>query len=205
VYRVVPSRRKVSPMNIEPLPISGAWTLSPRIYQDDRGSFREWFKASALLEHADISFEPKQSNVSTSAKNVVRGIHYSLARQGQAKLITCLSGRIWDVIVDIRTGSPTFGQWEGVELSPENGKSVFISSGLGHGFSALENGSVAAYLLSSEYDPVSEKEINPLDPLLGIDWKISTPILSEKDQKGPSLESRRDLHEIPHFVSGNSI
>jgi dTDP-4-dehydrorhamnose 3,5-epimerase len=176
-------------MNIEPLSISGAWALSSQIYEDHRGSFREWFKASAFLERAGISFEPKQSNVSISAKGVVRGIHYSLAPQGQAKLITCLSGRIWDVVVDIRTGSPTFGHWVGVELSPENGKSVFISSGLGHGFSALEDDSVAVYLLSSEYDPVSEKEVNPLDPLLGIDWKISTPILSEKDRKSPSLEA----------------
>jgi dTDP-4-dehydrorhamnose 3,5-epimerase len=191
-------------MNVEPLSISGAWTISSRIYEDDRGSFREWFKASALLERAGISFQPKQSNVSTSAKGVVRGIHYSLAPQGQAKLITCLSGRIWDVVVDIRTGSPTFGQWEGVELSPDNGKSVFISSGLGHGFSALEDDSVAAYLLSSEYDPASEKEINPLDSLLGVDWKTSTPVLSEKDQKGPSLESRVKLDEIPHFDLRNS-
>ena len=139
--------------------------------------------------------------MSKSLKGVVRGIHYSLSTSGQAKLITCLSGKIRDVVVDIREGSPTFGNWIYVDIDSFCGKSLLIEPGLGHGFSVLEENTCVAYLLSSPYSPVDELEIFPLDKTLNINWNIpeSEVIISKKDLKAPGLISRQIRNQLPRY------
>jgi dTDP-4-dehydrorhamnose 3,5-epimerase len=151
-------------------------------------------------------FPVSQANLSRSAKGVVRGIHFADVPPGQAKLVTCLSGSIRDVVVDIRVGSPTFGTWEGVELTPDNGINVFIEAGLGHAFLSLEKGSMVSYLCSEEYDPANEKQIDPLDKDLAIGFSevsarhgIEQLILSKKDQSAPGFEESRISNLLPVF------
>ena len=121
-------------MKLTPLRIEGAWVAESEVWNDDRGLFREWFKNSEILGTTGIDFSAKQANFSISQKGVIRGIHYSLTPHEQAKWVTCVSGAIIDVIVDIRPKSPTFKDVEYVELKPGDGKSVLIGHGLGHGF-----------------------------------------------------------------------
>ena len=142
-----------------------------------------------------INFSVQQANVSLSKRGVIRGIHYSRAPEGQAKWVTCVAGAIMDVVIDIRPTSQTFGKHVSVELNAQEGKSVLIESGLGHGFVAMEDNSVVAYILSSKFNPIYEMGLNPLDPELGIDWQFARlggleVVLSEKDLTAPNF---RDL------------
>jgi dTDP-4-dehydrorhamnose 3,5-epimerase len=177
-------------MDIKELEIKGAWIARSPVHHDDRGHFREWFKSKELEIATGFDFEVTQANISTSNKGVLRGIHYSLARDGQGKWITCISGSIWDVVVDIRPSSPTFKHWIGIELKADGGEAIFVSGGLGHGFISLENNSTVAYLLTSEYSPMEEFEISPLDPELEISWPLAELILSEKDRLAPTLQEQ---------------
>lgn len=155
---------------IEELPIHGAWKIAPRKFLDNRGVFHEVFKLSSFQSATGKKLDIKQMNQSESRKGVIRGIHFADNPPGQAKYISCSKGRVWDVIIDIRVGSPTFGEWCGVELSAANSCAVFISEGLGHAFLSLEEGSVVSYLCSEEYSPTGEHQINPLDLDLSIDF-----------------------------------
>ena len=177
-------------MDIEELEIKGAWIARSPVHHDDRGYFREWFKRDELERATGFDFDVKQANISTSHKGVLRGIHYSLAKDGQGKWVTCVSGSIWDVIVDIRPTSPTFKKWIGIELTGATGDAIFISGGLGHGFISLQDNSTVAYLLTSEYSPMEEFEISPLDPELGISWPLSQHFLSRKDELAPTLQEQ---------------
>lgn len=169
-------------MKVTPLVIEGAWLIEAKTYPDNRGLFREWFSLD-LSEKADIPyFEVRQANTSISSEGVIRGIHYSSAQDGQSKIVTCTSGSCLDAIVDLRAGSRTFGKSIVVELDSESGLSVFISSGLGHGFQALEDNTAITYLLNKSYNPNLEFAINPLDPDLAIKWKENLIIISEKDR-----------------------
>ena len=177
-------------MPFQPMGIHGAFVFTPVRHEDSRGHFQESFKLSGLNEELGLGFRVKQVNQSTSAKGVMRGIHFADNPPGQAKYVSCLKGAIWDVVVDLRTGSPTFGKWEGVEVSAANGKSVLIAEGLGHGFLSLEEGSVVTYLCSEEYNPKTERQINPLDVDLAIDFSgfgagfgVERFLLSEQDQQ----------------------
>jgi dTDP-4-dehydrorhamnose 3,5-epimerase len=173
---------------IKPLGISGAWVIESNVHGDDRGFFREWFQSERLKDLTSFDFQVKQANLSMSNKGVVRGIHYSLSSVGQAKLVTCARGLIWDVVIDIRPNSPTFRKWIATELRPESGTSVFISEGLGHAFMALENESVISYLLSSPYSPKEEFAINPLDPEINIEWPGTKLSFSARDKAAPFLK-----------------
>jgi dTDP-4-dehydrorhamnose 3,5-epimerase len=186
-------------MELTPLAIEGTWLATSPVWVDERGSFREWFKSAEVLAATGIDFGVKQANISVSARGVVRGIHYSLAALGQAKFVTCVSGAIRDVIVDIRPGSPTYGKYEVVDLSGDLGNAVLIGAGLGHGFISLVEGSTVSYLLSSPYSPSDEFEINPLDASIGIEWGIpvSELLLSPKDSVAPSLEERAAEGKLP--------
>jgi dTDP-4-dehydrorhamnose 3,5-epimerase len=176
-------------MKITPLSIEGAWLAELPLYNDNRGSFREWFKHTEILEKTGFNFFVSQANISISSSGVVRGIHYSLNPEGQAKWVTCLKGAILDVVVDIRPMSPTFRRVEHIKLCAREGRAVLIGSGLGHGFTAIEDDSVVCYLLSSPFSPRDEYGINPFDEDLAIQWKTSSPIISSKDQSAPSLQS----------------
>ena len=186
-------------MKLTPLGIVGAWLAESPVWSDDRGSFREWFKVADLMAAIGTEFLVQQANISTSARGVLRGIHYSLASGGQAKWITCVSGSIKDVIVDIRPESVTFGRYVAVDLVGGDGKAVLIGKGLGHGFVSNENGTTVAYLVSSPFSPSEEFEINPLDPALGIEWGLNLEdlTLSPKDAAADSLAERAAQGKLP--------
>jgi dTDP-4-dehydrorhamnose 3,5-epimerase len=172
---------------LTPLEIEGAWLFESPSHGDDRGYFREWFKSSIIKESIGRDFEVTQSNLSRSKKGVVRGIHFSAAPRGQAKWVTCANGALWDVVVDIRPNSPTFKRWTAVELRAEEGKSMFISEGLGHAFVALKEDTVISYLLTSPYSPSEEFAINPKDTEIGITWPDLKLRFSTRDLMAPSL------------------
>lgn len=183
-------------MSFTPLSIEGVWLHSPEIWPDLRGSFHENFKLSEIESQLSRSFDVRQVNQSTSKKGVIRGIHVTTGVKGQAKYVSCPKGAIWDFVVDLRRGSKTYGTWTCAILSSENRKSILISEGIGHGFLALEEDSVAHYLCNSEFQPNEDKAINPLDKDLGIDFEsqvkefdISKLILSEKDAQGLDFKS----------------
>ena len=136
-----------------------------------------------------------------SARGVLRGIHYADVPPGQAKYVTCVSGRVLDVIVDIREGSPTFGAWESVVLDDRTRNAVYLSEGLGHAFLSLEDGSTVVYLCSQPYAPSREHEINPLDPAIGIEWPVPAGELelSAKDSAAPTLQEAQEAGQLPSY------
>jgi dTDP-4-dehydrorhamnose 3,5-epimerase len=186
-------------MELTPLGIEGAWLAESPVWRDDRGLFREWFKSVDIKDATGRNFEIEQANISLSSAGTLRGIHYSIAPRGQAKWITCVSGSIKDVIVDVRPDSKSFGQWIEVELSGDSGKAVFISEGLGHAFLTLEDNSAVAYLVSTRFSPTDEFEINPLDEKIGINWGMSLRDLkiSDKDKNAPTLAERFTEGRLP--------
>jgi dTDP-4-dehydrorhamnose 3,5-epimerase len=186
-------------MDIEPLDIKGAWLAHSDVIGDERGPFREWFKSKEIEKFTGFNFNCAQGNVSQSTKGTVRGIHYSLSSEGQAKWVTCVSGSIMDFIVDIRPNSQTYGQWIKVELNANSGRSVLIGKNLGHAFISLEEKTIVAYLLDSEYSPEEEFAINPLDLDLAIEWghEYSTMQFSQKDQLAPSLKEMNFRNKLP--------
>jgi dTDP-4-dehydrorhamnose 3,5-epimerase len=160
-----------------PTKIDGVVLIEPTVYGDERGFFVETFRESELPS-LGIDVEFVQDNHSRSAANVLRGIH---RQQGQAKLVRCPSGRIWDVAVDLRPDSPTYKQWEGYELDDTHHRQLFIPDGFGHGFCVLSDSADVIYRISSYYDPELESGIAWNDPEIGIEWPISEPVLSERD------------------------
>lgn len=176
-------------MKVTPLGIKGAWLLESPIHPDDRGIFREWFKSDGLKEFELPAFEVRQANTSISAKGVIRGIHFSSVQYGQAKVVTCTFGSVLDVVVDLRPGSYTFGSHIQIELSAMEGKSIFISKGLGHAFQSLQDNSTITYLLDKEYNPDEEFGITPLDTNLDIPWYKSGLNISKKDAEAPTIKA----------------
>lgn len=175
-------------MIIKESKIQNAWTIDPVRHGDDRGWFQEWFKQSGVQQQTGYLFEPVQINISRSSQGVVRGIHYSIAPEGQAKLVTVLSGEIDDYIIDIRPGSKTFGKWERIHLSAEQGNSVLLGSNLAHAFQCASPEAVVCYAVSAEFNPTAEKAINPLCPILNIEWSKNLAFsLSPKDEAAPNL------------------
>lgn len=184
---------------ITPLGIEGVWLYKSSVFGDSRGYFTEWFKSEILTSTTSKSLDVSQANLSKSKKGVVRGIHFSIAVEGQAKWITCVSGRIWDVVVDIRPLSPTFKKWVSTELDANSGKSIFIGEGLGHAFLAMEEDTIISYLLSSPYSPKDELAINPRDPDIAINWPLEELLFSPKDESAPYLRDLVEtLKESPH-------
>jgi dTDP-4-dehydrorhamnose 3,5-epimerase len=168
-------------------PIAGCWLISTDKFDDRRGSFREWLPNQACSEITGGNFVTAQANYSVSHKGTIRGIHYSTCPEGQAKIVTCLTGSIFDVAVDLRKESPTYGQWFGVVLSAESPKTLYVGVGLGHAFMALEENSCVAYLLSSPYNPGLEFGIDPFDSTIAISWPQGPYLLSEKDKFAPKF------------------
>jgi dTDP-4-dehydrorhamnose 3,5-epimerase len=181
------------------LSIPGLFVLESPVWSDDRGSFREWFKDEDF-QAAGVTFRARQSNLSISKKNVVRGLHYSMAPEGQAKVVTCAHGELDDVIVDIRVGSPTFGQHEVVHLAAGEERSVYVPVGVAHGFCVTSETGALTYLLSSPFNAQFELEINPFDAELNVGWTIDgEAIVSPKDAGAPTFRERLDAKELPLF------
>ena len=187
---------------MDPLGIQGAWSVTPRIHTDDRGSFLEWFRPNDLALALGYRLDIAQANCSVSRRGVLRGVHFADIPPGQAKYISCLHGAILDVVVDIRVGSPTYARWEAVRLDDVNRRSVFLAEGLGHAFMALTDQATALYLCSTPYAPGREHGVHPLDPGLGIAWPPDLePVLSAKDAAAPSLEQARVAGILPDYAS----
>jgi len=172
-------------MDVADLPLVGLKTITPRLFRDERGSFFESYQTlSFSLLGIDVPFV--QDNLSSSKKNTIRGLHYQ-SHPGQAKLITCLQGKIWDVALDIRLHSPTFGKWYAQELDDETHHQLFIPVGFAHGFCVLSDTALVHYKTSAVYDPSTECSIRWDDPDLKIEWPIQNPVLSKRDQSSPSF------------------
>ena len=187
-------------MNLVPRAIPGLYVLESPVWGDDRGFFREWFKGPDV-EAAGVDFAVRQANLSMSARDVVRGLHYSLAPEGQAKVVTCAAGSLDDVIVDVRVGSPTFGLVEVVSLEAGDGRSVYLPVGVAHGFCVTSEHAVLTYLLSSPFNAAVELEVNPLDPAVAVPWRLTgDAVLSEKDAAAPSLAERLAAGQLPRFA-----
>src|SRR6476619_7870478 len=157
-------------MKARELAVPGAWEITPQIHTDTRGLFFEWFTDTAFADFAGHRLDLHQANCSVSSAGVLRGLHFAQLPPSQAKYVTCLSGSVFDVVVDIRLGSPTFGHWDSVLLDDRDRRSVYLSEGLAHGFLALQDNSAVMYLCSAEYNPQREHTIAATDPALGIDW-----------------------------------
>lgn len=175
-------------MNVTPLKLTDAFVLEPVVHGDHRGFFMESYNDSLFKQHG-IAYNFIQDNQSLSAEaGVLRGLHYQLNPKAQTKLIRVLTGAIYDVIVDIRKSSPTFGQWVGVILSEHNKRQLLVPKGFAHGFCTLVPNTQVLYKVDEYYSPENDRGILWNDPALGIDWPTSNPILSDKDQLHPLLK-----------------
>lgn len=192
------------------LSVPGAWEITPQLHGDSRGLFFEWFTDSGFGEVTGHRFDMRQANCSVSAAGALRGLHFAELPPGQAKYVTCVRGSAFDVVVDIRVGSPTFGRWDSVLLDATSRKSVYISAGLAHGFLTLEDDTTVMYLCSAPYAPQREHTICPTDPRIGIDWPLpkSRLVLSERDAAAPDLDQVRadgllpDWEQTQAFIRG---
>lgn len=175
-------------MNILPTEIPDVLIIEPRVFGDDRGFFFESFNEKTFIEKTGADVRFVQDNHSCSAKNVLRGLHYQV-QQAQGKLVRVVAGAIFDVAVDIRKSSPTFGQWVSCVLSAENKKQLWIPAGFAHGFLSLEDGSEVLYKATDFYAPAHERCILWNDPNLAIEWPLTAaPTVSSKDQAGKALD-----------------
>ncbi len=198
-------------MLVTPFSINGVWRFDPLLRPDDRGIFLESFKESVFAETVGHPLHLAQMNISVSHAGTVRGVHFADVPPGQAKYVQCFSGQILDIVVDIRVGSPTFGQYEAIELDSDNHSGLYISEGLGHAFCALSDSVTVGYLCSEGYSPEREHGIHPLDPDLALPWpQGEQSVLSPKDAAAPLLAEAIASGLLPQysdcvkFVSGLS-
>ena len=175
-------------MNNKPGPISGSWLLTPKVHADSRGQFIESFQKGVFAEQTGLSIDFIQDNEVVSHLGVIRGLHLQNNPHGQTKLIRVVQGCIYDVAVDLRADSPSYGEWFGVELSAENHSQLFLPKGFAHGYSVLSERAIVQYKVDAPYNPEAESGIRYNDPDLGINWQVANPIISEKDQKLPYLK-----------------
>ena len=174
-------------MKITRTKINGCLVIEPKVFGDERGFFLETFQAERYKEMAGIELSFVQDNHSRSTKGVLRGLHFQKTKP-QGKLVRVVRGEVFDVAVDIRKGSPTYGKWEGVWLSEENKKQFWLPPGLAHGFVVTSETADFEYKCTDYYDPTDEGCLIWNDPDVGIDWPIEDPVLSEKDQQGSLLK-----------------
>ncbi len=170
--------------------LEGVVLLEPVVHGDERGFLVETFSAGPWRE-AGVDCDFVQDNHSRSSEGILRGLHFQRS-PGQAKLVRCMRGRIWDVAVDLRRGSPTFGRWEGHELDDERHRQLFVPKGFAHGFCVLSDIADVHYKLSAPYDPATEAGIAWDDPSVAVEWPIADPKVSERDATAPSLAEIKD-------------
>jgi dTDP-4-dehydrorhamnose 3,5-epimerase len=189
-------------MDVRELDIPGAWEITPAVHGDSRGLFFEWLTDREFNAFAGHRLDVRQANCSVSSAGVLRGLHFAQLPPSQAKYVTCLSGSVFDVVVDIRLGSPTFGRWASVLLDDYDRRTIYISEGLAHGFLALQDNSTVMYLCSSEYNPQREHTICATDPALAIDWPLvdgAVPSLSDRDAAALNLDEVRKSGLLPSW------
>jgi dTDP-4-dehydrorhamnose 3,5-epimerase len=173
-------------MEVKSLSFEGVKLLRPKVFFDDRGFFRETFRRPLYLQ-AGIECEFLQDNHSFSKQGTIRGMHFQRF-PGQAKLVTVMEGKIFDVFVDIRPESPNFGKWQGIYLDATQGEQLFIPIGYAHGFCVVSEYAHVCYKVSAIYDPDEERGFRYDDPFVGIDWPVKSPLLSDRDNKSPYLK-----------------
>lgn len=193
-------------MLVRELSVAGALEITPVQHGDDRGVFLEWFREDAFTRATGHAFRLAQANCSVSRAGTLRGIHFAELPPSQAKFVTCVHGAAFDVVVDLRQGSPTFGQWDAVHLDDVDRRAVYLPEGLGHAFMALEDHTVVNYLCSAPHAPDREHAVHALDAEIGIDWPTTTrdgtpvsPLLSAKDDAAPSLTEVRERGLLPSY------
>ncbi len=174
------------PFQVQPLAIPDVLLVEAQIFGDERGFFMEIYKRSDLAAHG-IPDAFVQCNRSHSVRGVLRGLHYQKHPRAQGKLVVALQGEVFDVAVDIRRGSPTYGRWVGEVLSAQNGCMLYVPVGFAHGFCVLSDKADVLYMVTDEYAPECDRGILWNDPDIGIDWPIAAPILSPKDAQLPAL------------------
>ena len=187
-------------MQIRALNIEGSFEITPRQFPDDRGVFLESFRGDKLAKAIGHRLDIIQTNVSVSSRGTVRGVHFADVPPSQAKYVTALSGSFIDFVIDIRVGSPTFGQWDSVLLDTLDRRAIYLAEGLGHVICCLEDDSTVMYLCSATHDPAREHAVNPLDPALGLALPAGiTPVLSAKDAAAPSLSEAAAQGLLPRY------
>ncbi|HVV20718.1 MAG TPA: dTDP-4-dehydrorhamnose 3,5-epimerase [Pseudonocardiaceae bacterium] len=188
-------------MQARELAVRDAYEFSPRSFPDSRGLFVAPYQESAFVDAVGFPLRVAQTNHSVSRRGVIRGMHFADTPPGQSKYVYCPSGALLDVIVDLRVGSPTFGAVDTVLLDSVDYRAVYVAEGIGHGFVALRDDTVMAYLCSTGYNPAGEHGLNPLDPELRLPWPSDIePILSDKDATAPTLAEARDAGLLPTYA-----
>ena len=184
-------------MRIEPAPLDGAATIELDLRGDERGFFARMYCerefAAAGLETRFV----QANNSSNAQRGTLRGLHYQLPPDTEVKLVRCIRGALWDVIVDVRPGSPSFGRWFGAELTAQNRRMMYVPRGFAHGFITLTDDSELIYFVSAFYEPKQERGLRWNDPKIAIDWPVAPSVISEKDANWPDFES--DWHGIEAF------
>ena len=181
------------------LSIVGAWEFTPNQHRDDRGVFFESYRHEALADAAGHSLTLRQSNMSVSVKGVARGIHYALVPPGQGKYVTAVRGAFVDYTIDLRVGSPTFGEWDSVLIDDIDRRAVYLSEGLGHAIVSLTDNATVSYLVSEVFNATRELGVNILDPEIGLKFpdEIGEPLMSPKDVEAPTLSEALAAGNLP--------
>jgi dTDP-4-dehydrorhamnose 3,5-epimerase len=184
---------------IRELSIPDAYEITPVQRRDDRGVFLEWYRFDRLEETIGHPLDLRQANASVSRRGVVRGIHFADVPRGQAKYVTVANGAVLDYAIDIRVGSPTFGQWDSVLLDTVDRRAIYLAEGLGHAFVALTEDATISYLVSDVYNPSAERTMSPLDPEVGLDLPgdVGELILSPRDEDAPTLAELAESGLLP--------
>ena len=194
-------------MQIRELTVQNSYEVTPVQWPDDRGVFLEWYRFDKLEAVVGHSLELKQANLSVSKRGSVRGIHFADFPGSQAKYVMAPKGAVLDFVVDIRVGSPTFGQWDSVLLDDVDRRAIYIGEGLGHAFVALTEGATVSYLVSDVYSPSREHGINPLDPEVGLQFpdEAGELLLSPKDTEAPGLAEAAASGLLPSWDAAMSF
>lgn len=194
-------------MQIRELSIPGSYEITPKQFADDRGVFLEWYRFERLEETLGHSIDLRQANTSVSRRGVVRGIHFADIPIGQAKYVTATRGAVLDFVVDIRVGSPTFGQWDSVLLDDTDFRAIYLAEGLGHAFVALTDNATVSYLVTDVFNAAREHGINPTDPEIGLAFPddIGDILLSPKDLEAPSLADAAASGLLPTWDDARSL
>jgi dTDP-4-dehydrorhamnose 3,5-epimerase len=194
-----------APVEISELAVPDSYAVDLVPHGDTRGSFTEWYRADVLSQAVGHPLTLAQANHSVSARGALRGIHFALVPPGQGKYVYCPAGRVLDVVIDVRVGSPTFGVHDSVVLDSEQPRAVYLAEGLGHAFVSLADRSSLTYLVSTGYDPEREFGVHPLDPALDLPWPADLEFeLSARDQQAPTLAQAQEQGLLPTYATSTA-
>ncbi|SEB00781.1 dTDP-4-dehydrorhamnose 3,5-epimerase [Leifsonia sp. 21MFCrub1.1] len=194
-------------VQIRELSIPDTYEITPRQHQDDRGLFFEFYRFDRLEEAVGHSLDLKQANTSVSRRGSVRGIHFADIPPSQAKYVTAPHGAVLDFVIDIRVGSPTFGQWDSVLLDDTDRRAIYVAEGVGHCFVALTDGATVSYLVTDVYNPTREHGINPLDEQIALEFPVPADelLLSPKDTDAPGLAEAAESGLLPSWDAARAF